>query len=57
MMAAAKASAAEKEAAAKVRQRNAELHSLRCDTTIKLGQAGQFKDYDKIYFPWNVDFR
>ena len=47
----------EKEAAAKVRQRNAELHSLRCDTTIKLGQAGQFKDYDKIYFPWNVDFR
>jgi DNA-directed RNA polymerase len=37
-------------------QKNAELHSLRCDTLIKLSQAEQFKD-NEIFFGWNLDFR
>ena len=37
-------------------QKNRELHSLRCDTLIKLNQAAKFRDA-KIYFPWNLDFR
>eukprot|EP00520_Triparma_pacifica_P000890 CAMPEP_0118649176 /NCGR_PEP_ID=MMETSP0785-20121206/9562_1 /TAXON_ID=91992 /ORGANISM="Bolidomonas pacifica, Strain CCMP 1866" /LENGTH=982 /DNA_ID=CAMNT_0006541443 /DNA_START=220 /DNA_END=3167 /DNA_ORIENTATION=+ len=41
----------------KQRQRNSELHSLRCDTIIKLDQARQFKDFEKIFFGWNLDFR
>ena len=40
----------------KVEQRNSNLHSLRCDTSIKLGIARQFRD-DVIYFPYNIDFR
>ena len=39
-----------------VEQRNAELHSLRCDTTLKLSIAREFQD-DGFHFPWNVDFR
>ena len=38
-------------------RRNAELHSLRCDTRLKLGIAKQFRDEGSIYFPYNMDFR
>jgi len=41
----------------KKKQRNAEMHSMRADTAIKLKIAEEFKDYDKIYFPYNLDFR
>jgi len=41
----------------KINQRNSELHSLRCDTMIKLDQARQFKDFEQIFFGWNLDFR
>lgn len=41
----------------KLEQKNAELHSLRCDLTIKLTIAQRFADEEKIYFPYNVDFR
>jgi len=41
----------------RVKMRNAELHSLRCDTSIKLKQASDFKDEEKLYFPYNMDFR
>ena len=37
-------------------QANADLHSLRCDMTLKLGVAEQFRR-DVIYFPHNLDFR
>jgi DNA-directed RNA polymerase, mitochondrial len=40
----------------RVRQKNAENHSLRCDLEIKFNIADEFRD-DVIYFPWNVDFR
>ncbi|KAH8073852.1 DNA-directed RNA polymerase [Aureococcus anophagefferens] len=42
---------------ARLKRRNAELHSLRCDTLLKLGIAEQFKDEAAFYFPYNVDFR
>ncbi|GMH69028.1 hypothetical protein TrST_g3211 [Triparma strigata] len=41
----------------KVKQRNSELHSQRCDTIIKLNQAEEFRKYEDIYFGWNLDFR
>ena len=41
---------------AKLRRKNAELHSLRCDTTLKLDIAERFR-HDAFYFPYNVDFR
>ena len=40
----------------KVKQRNQNIHSLRCDAEIKFSIADRFKD-DTFYFPWNVDFR
>lgn len=40
----------------RVKKKNAELHSLRCDFKIKLMIANKFQD-DVIYFPWNLDFR
>lgn len=40
----------------RIRQKNAENHSLRCDLEIKFSIADEFRD-DVIYFPWNVDFR
>jgi DNA-directed RNA polymerase, mitochondrial len=40
----------------RVRQKNSENHSLRCDLEIKFNIADEFRD-DVIYFPWNVDFR
>lgn len=42
--------------AAKLRRKNAELHSLRCDTMLKLDIAERFRN-DAFYFPYNVDFR
>jgi len=42
---------------AKARKRAAENHSLRCDVVIKLGIAERFKEDERIYFPYNVDFR
>lgn len=41
----------------RVQQKNRDLFSLRCSAQLKLGQAKQFKDYKKIYFPYNMDFR
>jgi DNA-directed RNA polymerase len=41
----------------RVYQRNMDLRSLRCSALLKLNQAHQFKDFEKIYFPYNVDFR
>lgn len=40
----------------KIKTKNCELHSLRCDFEIKLKIARQFVD-DEFYFPWNLDFR
>lgn len=41
----------------RIRQRNMDLNSLRCSAMLKLDQAEKFKDFEKIYFPYNVDFR
>jgi len=40
----------------RVKMKNSDLHSLRCDTRIKLMIADKFID-DKFYFPFNLDFR
>lgn len=34
-----------------------DLRSLRCSAVLKLDQAEKFKDFDDIYFPYNMDFR
>jgi DNA-directed RNA polymerase, mitochondrial len=34
-----------------------DLRSLRCSVILKLDQAEKFKDFDEIYFPYNMDFR
>lgn len=41
----------------RMRQRNMDLRSLRCSALLKLGQAEKFKDFESIYFPYNMDFR
>lgn len=41
----------------RILQKNMDLRSLRCSAMLKLNQAGEFKDYEKIYFPYNLDFR
>lgn len=41
----------------RIDQKNMDLRSLRCSALLKLNQAQQFQDFDKIYFPYNVDFR
>ena len=38
-------------------QRNMDLRSLRCSALLKLNQAKKFMDFEKIYFPYNLDFR
>lgn len=43
--------------AKKLRQHNSDLHSLRCDTTLKLNQAEELRGEREFYFPFNVDFR
>jgi len=39
------------------KQKNMDLHSLRCSAMLKLNQAKKFKDFEEIFFPYNVDFR
>lgn len=34
-----------------------DLRSLRCSALLKLDQAEKFKDFEAIYFPYNLDFR
>ena len=41
---------------ARVKKRNAELFSLRCDAEIKLRIAEEFRTHE-FYFPYNLDFR
>lgn len=38
-------------------QKNMDLNSLRCSAMLKLGQAETFRDFEEIFFPYNVDFR
>jgi DNA-directed RNA polymerase len=40
----------------RVKKKNSELHSLRCDMHIKLSVADKFVN-DAMYFPSNLDFR
>jgi DNA-directed RNA polymerase len=39
-----------------IKANNADLHSLKCDMSIKLNIAKKFRD-EKIYFPYSIDFR
>lgn len=39
------------------KQKNMDLHSLRCSAMLKLNQANKYKDFNEIFFPYNVDFR
>ena len=39
------------------KQKNMDLHSLRCSAVLKLNQAKKFRDFEEIFFPYNVDFR
>ena len=41
----------------KVKQTNRELYSLRMDTKLKLGVAQAMRDFQRIYFPYSIDFR
>jgi DNA-directed RNA polymerase len=41
----------------RMRQKNMDLRSLRCSAMLKLDQAKTFQEFEKIYFPYNVDFR
>jgi len=45
-----------KELCRRVKMKNAELHSLRCDLQLKIWVAEKFED-DRIYYPHNLDFR
>lgn len=38
-------------------QKNMDLRSLRCSATLKLNQAKRFQEFERIYFPYNLDFR
>lgn len=39
------------------KQKNMDLHSLRCSAMLKLNQAKKFRDFEEVFFPYNVDFR
>jgi DNA-directed RNA polymerase, mitochondrial len=41
----------------KINQKNMDLKSIRCSAILKLKQAQDFQDYERIYFPYNMDFR
>jgi len=41
----------------RAKQRNMDLNSLRCSAMLKLDQAEQFRKFDEIFFPYNLDFR
>lgn len=45
-----------KEMCRRVKLKNAEMHSLRCDIQLKVWVAEKFEE-DCIYFPHNLDFR
>jgi DNA-directed RNA polymerase, mitochondrial len=49
--------AAYKRLCSQVAQKNAELHSMRCDLKLKLWVAKKFLGEERIYFPHNLDFR
>jgi len=38
-------------------QQQRDIHSLRCDFTLKLNVAKAFENIEKFYFPHNIDFR
>jgi DNA-directed RNA polymerase len=38
-------------------QQQRDMHSLKCDFTLKLNVAKGFADVARIYFPHNLDFR
>ena len=38
-------------------KKTSELHSMQCDTNIKINTAMAFRESDAIYFPQNIDFR
>ncbi|KAL2905252.1 DNA-directed RNA polymerase 1B mitochondrial [Bienertia sinuspersici] len=40
-----------------VKKENAERHSQRCDTELKLAVARKMKDEEGFYYPHNLDFR
>ncbi|CAM9911438.1 unnamed protein product, partial [Sphacelaria rigidula] len=40
----------------KVKTKNANLHSMRCDLKLKMSIAQEFRDH-VFYFPYNMDFR
>eukprot|EP01138_Halocafeteria_seosinensis_P012841 gb/GECG01013117.1/.p1 GENE.gb/GECG01013117.1/~~gb/GECG01013117.1/.p1 ORF type:complete len:1066 (+),score=121.31 gb/GECG01013117.1/:1-3198(+) len=42
---------------AKSKQTNSDLHSLRCDMSLKLQVADMFRNEEAMYFPFNLDFR
>jgi DNA-directed RNA polymerase len=41
----------------RMKQKNMDLRSLRCSAILKLDQAEMFQDFEKMYFPYNMDFR
>jgi DNA-directed RNA polymerase len=41
----------------RMQQKNMDLRSLRGSAILKLDQAEKFKDFERIYFPYNLDFR
>jgi DNA-directed RNA polymerase len=41
----------------RMHQKNMDLRSLRGSAILKLDQAEKFKDFERIYFPYNLDFR
>ena len=41
----------------RIARSNANMHSLRCDTEIKLKIAEDFQNYPELFFPHNMDFR
>lgn len=44
-------------AISQAKRTNSELHSLRCDTELKLGVANKLRDEEAFYYPHNLDFR
>lgn len=41
----------------RILQKNMDLRSLRCSAMLKINQANKFKEFERIYFPYNLDFR
>jgi len=47
----------EKQKLMKKIQQQRDMHSLRCDFSLKLNVAKAFENIEKFYFPHNIDFR